>query len=186
MKIVCWFNCWKRTLNATLFNTFFLWKGRVGEFQYFSRKSVKNQRNSICKSTNSVYRVKYDNLPKFNLEKLTTADRLQLQSDVFALGRAGYAPLTDYFKVLNQYSSETEYTIHACWNTIERFFLMNPAGTVLPGDQRFCFNSRVLADILNNLGDLEYRIEVSKFQRDRGERVFWKFKSQTLRDILVL
>ena len=70
------------------------------------------------------YRVKYDNLPKFDLDKLTTADRLQIQSDVYALGRAGYAPLTDYFKILEQYSSENEYTI--------------------------------LADILNNLEDLEY------------------------------
>ena len=65
------------------------------------------------------FRVKYDDLPNFNLEKLDTADRLQLQSDVYALGRAGYAPLTDYFKVLNQYKNETEYTIQ---EALQKFY----------------------------------------------------------------
>lgn len=38
-------------------------------------------------------------------------DRLQLQSDTFALCRAGYIPVTDYFDLLESYKNESEYTV---------------------------------------------------------------------------
>lgn len=61
------------------------------------------------------YRVQYapEYAAKFETEKLMVRDRLQLQSDTFALCKAGYIPLTDYFNLLDAYKSETDYTVMA-------------------------------------------------------------------------
>ena len=59
------------------------------------------------------YRVQYEKSysSKFNVGKLMIRDRLQLQSDTFALAKAGYIPVTDYFDLLSKYADENEYTV---------------------------------------------------------------------------
>jgi len=59
------------------------------------------------------YRVQYDPAlsARIEVEKLVTRDRLQLQSDAFALCKAGYIPITDYFDLLKKYENESEYTV---------------------------------------------------------------------------
>lgn len=59
------------------------------------------------------YRVKYNktDLANINVDTLMVRDRLQLQSDTFALCKAGYAPITDYFELLNSYKNEGDYSV---------------------------------------------------------------------------
>ena len=58
-------------------------------------------------------RVKYNknDLANIDVEKLMVRDRLQLQSDCFALCKAGYNPITDYFELLNSYKNESDFSV---------------------------------------------------------------------------
>jgi len=79
------------------------------------------------------YRVQYDAkmAAALKVNALVTRDRLQLQSDTFALAKAGYIPITDYLDMLSLYTTETDYAVLAdilvslsdiskvCWNLDE-------------------------------------------------------------------
>merc|ERR1739848_930240 len=61
------------------------------------------------------YRVEYDDKlsQQLKVDQLLTRDRLQHQSDTFALAKAGYIPMTKYLDTIKLYKSETDYAVLA-------------------------------------------------------------------------
>jgi len=76
------------------------------------------------------YRVEYDDSLRaaLKVDSMMVRDRLQLQSDTFALAKAGYIPMTNYLDTVALYKNETNYAVlsdvmanlseigKVCWN----------------------------------------------------------------------